>query len=103
MAFDMIFIVIVVVGLASKMFYKPDKVREWIMKRFEGTFLEPQNAAQEFGMEMVLLVPTYLQFLVRFGIMGFIFFRAYDIIGYEKTIIILLILIYVWIAEKKVF
>lgn len=103
MEIDLMFIVIIVVGLASKMFYNAEKARAWVQKKFKGTFLEPQNAAQDFGMEMILLIPTYLQYLVRFGFMGFIFFKAYDVIGFDKTIIILLILIYVWITEKRGF
>jgi hypothetical protein len=101
---QLIFFVFIVLGLAANIFYDPRKAREWVLKRLSGTPLEKMNKAMKLGMELVLIIPTYLTWMLRFGIAGLIFFKTYDIIGFEKTIIIICLVIYITLAnsDKKI-
>lgn len=97
---QLVFLLFIVLGLASQLFYDPNKARAWVLKALSNTPLAEMNKAMRLGMEIILMVPTYLTWMVRFGIAGLIFFKAYDIIGFEKTLLIILLVIYITLAEK---
>ena len=101
MQVDLVFFGFILLGLASQILYNPAKVREWILKKLSNTPFKDLNKAQQMGLELLLIVPTYLSYFLKFGIMGFIFFKAYDLIGMDKTIIILLILVYMQLTDTK--
>ena len=101
MQVDLIFFAFIVLGLASQVLYDPNKTRAYLLAKLSKTPFGQLNKAQQLGLELLLIVPTYLSYFLKFGIMGFIFFKAYDLIGMDKTVIILLILVYISLTDTK--
>jgi hypothetical protein len=101
MQVDLLFFVFILLGLGSQLFYDPNKVRTYILGKLTHTPFGKLNKAQQMGLELLLIVPTYLSYFLKFGIMGWIFFKAYDLIGMDKTVIILLILVYINLTDTK--
>jgi hypothetical protein len=96
-----IFAAFIILGLGANLFYDPQKARVWVLKRLSNTPLEKMNKAMRLGLEIVLMVPSYLTWMLRFGIAGLIFFKAYDLIGFEKTLLIVMLVIYVTMTESN--
>jgi hypothetical protein len=101
---QLFFFAFIVIGLATNLFYDQKKAREWVLSKISNTPLSQMNKAMRLGMELILMIPTYLTWMLRFGIAGLIFFKTYDIIGFEKTIIIIGLVIYITLAnpDKKI-
>lgn len=101
MQIDWLMTILFFVGVSVQLFYKPDKALEWIKEKLKGTIFYPDNKAKQMGLQMILFPISYLGFFVKFGIVGFIVFKAYDVVGFEKTILLTIIMVYLALTSSS--
>ena len=95
MKIDWLMVLLFSIGMSVSLFYKPEKVIAWIYKKLKGTIFYPDNKAKKMGIQMIVYPIAQVGALVKFSILGFMVFKAYDIIGFEKTLLFMLIILYV--------
>jgi hypothetical protein len=98
---DLGFFSVLFVGFMLQ-FYDARKTEAWLVNKAKGSWAEPKNTMQLNSYKIMAAFPLWVKWMCTFGLLSYIVFKTYDILKFEKTLLILLILIYTALTQKNI-